>query len=571
MSVQFEQNEQKHVEHDTNQANDKDKSECHSDFGLKIAIAQDKFFVGDVIANARKMVEMATLAREKGANMVVFPELALLGYPPEDLLLRPSLANRIQLAFEILSSVNDIVMLVGYPHIDRQGTFNSVAIIHNGERKGFYHKQCLPNYGVFDERRYFNQGQNQVLFDYQGLTIGLLICEDLWQEKPIQLLKQKGADLVVCVNASPFEQDKQLKRKDLLKERASKHQLPIVYVNSIGGQDDLVFDGGSMVVNSDGEVMHEANRFLPAMLYAGIKKDEHGKVKVSQQRRAPLTLGKLAETYQALVVGLRDYVQHSGFNDVLVGLSGGLDSALTLCIAVDALGADKVYAVALPSQTTNPLLVQEAQNQAQRLKVSFTVFPIHSAIDGIYHTLEPIFSHTATDRTEINLESRTRGTMLMALSNKFGQLVLSSGNKTELAVGDITLYGDMAGGFDVLKDVYKTQVYELANYRNRLEDSPVIPEYLLKKDKDHPPSHILDDYDKLDKILSLYIDEDYGFDAIIKAGYDKQIVKQVLTLVDKNEYKRRQAPIGTKISQKAFAKDRRYPLVNHWNLEMPNL
>lgn len=571
MSVQFEQNEQIPVQPQmvntstpTPVADEKDKT----DIGLKIAIAQEKFAVGDVLANARKMVEIAKDAKEKGANMVVFPELALLGYPPEDLLLRPSLASRINLAFEVLSEVKDIAMLVGYPHIDKQGAYNSVAIIHNGERKGFYHKQCLPNYGVFDERRYFNQGQNQVLFDYQGLTIGLLICEDLWQEKPIQALKQKGADLAICINASPFEQDKQLKRKALLKERASQHQLPIVYVNTIGGQDDLVFDGGSMVVNANGDVVHEANRFLSARLYASIRKED-GKVIVSEQRKAPLELGQTAETYQALVVGLRDYVQHSGFSNVLVGLSGGLDSALTLNIAVDALGADKVYAVALPSQTTNPLLVQEAQNQAQRLKVSFTICPIHSAMDGIYHTLEPIFSNTPTDNTEINLESRTRGTILMALSNKFGQLVLSSGNKTELAVGDITLYGDMAGGFDVLKDVYKTQVYELANYRNRLEDTPVIPEYLLKKDTS--PAHILDDYDNLDKILSLYIDEDFGFDAIIQAGYDKQIVKQVLTLVDKNEYKRRQAPIGTKISQKAFAKDRRYPLVNHWTLEMPNL
>lgn len=569
MSVQFEHNEHKQVVSSLDKKDDKDNAENLSDFGLKIAIAQEKFMVGDVIANAKKMVEIANIAHEKGANMVIFPELALLGYPPEDLLLRPSLASRIQLAFDVLFTVKDIVMLVGYPHIDKYGTFNSLAIVYNGEIKGFYHKQCLPNYGVFDERRYFTRGHNQVLFDYQGLTIGLLICEDLWQEKPMQVLKQKGADLVVCINASPFEQNKQLKRKDLLKQQASKHKLPIIYVNSIGGQDDLVFDGGSMVVDCAGDVMHEATRFLPCMLYASIKKDDKGDIKISQQRKPPLALGQTAETYQALVVGLRDYVQHSGFNNVLVGLSGGLDSALTLCIAVDALGADKVYGVALPSQTTNPLLVQEAQNQAQRLNVSFIICPIHSAIDGIYHTLEPIFSHTVTDNTEINLESRTRGTMLMALSNKFGQLVLSSGNKTELAVGDITLYGDMAGGFDVLKDVYKTEVYELAEYRNRLEDTPVIPEYLLKKDT--APSHILDDYDTLDKILSLYIDEDYGFDAIIQAGYDKKIVKQVLTLVDRNEYKRRQAPIGTKISQKAFAKDRRYPLVNHWSLEMPTL
>ena len=398
----------------------------------------------------------------------------------------------------------------------------------------------------------------------------LLICEDLWQESPAKTLKQKGADIIVCINASPFEQHKQEERKALLAKRASENNLPIVYVNSVGGQDDLVFDGGSMVVDATGKVAHEAPRFLSQMLYASIRLGDK-QIKVSEQKKMPIALGATAETYQALVVGLRDYVKHSGFNSVLIGLSGGLDSALSLSIAVDALGADKVYAVALPSQHTNPITVQDAQAQAQRLNVSFTVCPIHSAIDGIYHTLEPIFSHTPADITEINIESRVRGTMLMALSNKFGQLVLSAGNKTELAVGDATLSGDMAGGFDVLKDVYKTQVYELANYRNRLEETPVIPEHLINRPETNTPLHILDDYEKLDKILSLYIDEDFGFDAIIEAGFDKDIVKRVLTMVDRNEYKRRQAPIGTKISQKAFAKDRRYPLVNHWSLETPKI
>lgn len=539
--------------------------------GLKLAIAQEKFMVGDVIGNAKKMVALANSAREKGANLIIFPELALLGYPPEDLLLRPSLASRVKMAFERLFSVKDIVMLVGYPHIDQYGTFNSVAVVHNGQQKAFYHKQHLPNYGVFDERRYFSKGQNQVLFDYQGLTIGLLICEDLWQEQPTKLLKEKGADLIVCINASPFEQHKQEQRKALLKQRASEHQLPIVYANSVGGQDDLVFDGGSMVVDAHGSVMHEAPRFLPHTLYASIRMNDDQKLTLSQQRKAPLALGQIAETYQALVVGLRDYVQHSGFKSVLVGLSGGLDSALTLCIAVDALGADKVYAVSMPSQHTLPASMNDAKQQAQRLNVSFTICPIHSAIDGLRHTLDPIFSHTPTDITEINLEARARGTVLMALSNKFGQLVLTAGNKTEIAVGDTTLYGDMAGGFDVLKDVYKTQVYALANYRNRLEDTPVIPEQLVNRPELQDNLHILDDYEKLDKILELYIDKDFGFDAIIEAGYDKDVVQQVLTMVDRNEYKRRQAPIGTKISHKAFARERRYPLVNHWTLEMPKL
>ena len=544
--------------------------------GLKIAIAQQQFVVGDVISNAKKMVQLAEDARDKGANLIVFSELSLLGYPPEDLLLRPSLASRIKMAFEILYRVKDIVMLVGYPHIDPNGTFNSVAIIHNGQQKGFYHKQCLPNYGVFDERRYFQTGHNQVLFDYQGLTIGLLICEDLWQHEPIRALKAQGADIIISLNASPFEQSKQEQRKTLLKNRATEHHIPIVYANSVGGQDDLVFDGGSMVVNAQGKIVQEAPRFLQHTLYVVARLDEQsGQVTLSEQRKAPLALSQIAEPYQALGVGLRDYVKHSGFKGVLIGLSGGIDSALTLCIAVDALGADKVYAVMMPYEYTSQISLQDAQAQAQRLNVSYTVCPIHAAVEGMRHTLEPMFSNTTADTTEENIQARARGMILMALSNKFGHLVLTTGNKSEMAVGYATLYGDMAGGFDVLKDVYKTQVYALANYRNRLEESPVIPERVItrapsaelrpdQKDQDSLP-----DYDTLDKVLELYIDRDFGFDAIVEAGYDKDMVKKVLTMVDRNEYKRRQAAIGTKITHRAFGRERRYPLVNHWSLEFP--
>lgn len=546
--------------------------------GLKFALAQQQFIVGDVISNAKKMVELAQNARDKGANIIVFPELSLLGYPPEDLLLRPSLSSRVKLAFEMLYQVKDIVMLVGYPHIDQHGTFNSIAIIHNGQQKGFYHKQCLPNYGVFDERRYFNTGHNQVLFDYQGLTIGLLICEDLWQEAPMRALKEKGADVIVALNASPFEQNKQEQRKALLQKRATEHNLPIVYVNSVGGQDDLVFDGGSMVVDANGKVMHEAPRFLQHVLYAAINFDsDSNRVVLSEQRKAPLALSQIAETYQALVVGLRDYVNLSGFKGVLVGLSGGIDSALTLCIAVDALGADKVYAVMMPYEYTSQISLQDAQAQAQRLNVSYTVCPIHAAVEGMRHTLEPMFSNTTPDTTEENIQARARGMILMALSNKFGHLVITTGNKSEMAVGYATLYGDMAGGFDVLKDVYKTQVYALANYRNRLEETPVIPERVITRPPsaelrpDQKDQDSLPDYDILDKVLELYIDRDFGFDAIVEAGYDKEMVKKVLGMVDRNEYKRRQAAIGTKITHRAFGRERRYPLVNHWSLEFPKL
>lgn len=546
--------------------------------GLKIAIAQQQFIVGDVIGNAKKMVQLADHARSKGANIIVFPELSLLGYPPEDLLLRPSLSARVKLAFDILAEAKDIVMLVGYPHIDQHGTFNSVAIMHNGQQKGFYHKQCLPNYGVFDERRYFNVGHNQVLFDYQGLTIGLLICEDLWQDTPIQALKEKGADIIISLNASPFEQNKQEQRKSLLKKRAIKYGLPIIYANSVGGQDDLVFDGGSMVIDASGKILHEAPRFLQHMLYATAHIDQQTQqVILSEQRKAPLALSQIAETYQALVVGLRDYVNHSGFNGVLVGLSGGIDSALTLCIAVDALGADKVYAVMMPYEYTSQISLQDAQAQARRLNVSYTVCPIHAAVEGMRHTLEPMFSNTPTDTTEENIQARARGMILMALSNKFGHLVITTGNKSEMAVGYATLYGDMAGGFDVLKDIYKTQVYALSNYRNRLEETPVIPERVITRPPsaelrpDQKDQDSLPDYDTLDKVLELYIDRDFGYDAIVEVGYDKAMVTKILAMVDRNEYKRRQSAIGTKITHRAFGRERRYPLVNHWPLEFPTV
>lgn len=561
-------------------AKDTNTEEPSKTSGLKIAIAQQQFVVGDVLANAKLMAQLANNAREKGANMIVFPELSLLGYPPEDLLLRPSLANRVKMAFEILFEVKDIVMLVGYPHIDQHGTFNSVAIIHDGQQKGFYHKQCLPNYGVFDERRYFSVGRNQVLFDYQGVTIGLLICEDIWQKQPIASLKEKGAELIITLNASPFEQGKQDERKALLKQRASDNQLPIIYTNSVGGQDDLVFDGGSMVVNAKGDVVHEAPRFLQHTLYVTAHLDENTggddkKLVLSEQSKAPLSLSRVAETYQALVVGLRDYVNHSGFKGVLLGLSGGIDSALTLCIAVDALGADKVFAVMMPYEYTSQISLQDAQAQARRLNVSYTVCPIHPAVEGMRQTLEPMFQNAKADTTEENIQARARGMILMALSNKFGHLVVTTGNKSEMAVGYATLYGDMAGGFDVLKDVYKTQVYELANYRNRLEDTPVIPERVITRPPsaelrpDQKDQDSLPDYDTLDKILQFYIDQDYGYDAIIAKGYEEAIVKKVLSMVDRNEYKRRQSAIGTKITHKAFGRERRYPLVNHWSLEFP--
>ncbi|WP_199507333.1 MULTISPECIES: NAD+ synthase [unclassified Psychrobacter] len=537
---------------------------------VTFALAQAHFLVGDISANTEKMRDLALKAREQGADVIVFPELALLGYPPQDLLLRPSLSGRVKSALASLSDIDDIVMIVGYPHVDHHGTFNSAAILYNGQQKGFYHKQSLPNYGVFDERRYFDKGRNQVLFDYKGITIGLLICEDLWLEEPIKALKEQGADMVVSLNASPFETDKQEARKAVLAKRSREHQLPIVYVNSVGGQDDLVFDGGSLVVQADGSIAHEAPRFLNHLLLARLDVKAH---QFDTQVKAPLSLSTESEMYQALVVGLRDYVNHSGFKGVIVGLSGGIDSALTLCVAVDALGADKVYAVMMPYEYTSQISLEDAQAQARRLNVSYTVCPIFDAVEGIRHTLAPLFSESPADTTEENIQARARGVILMALSNKFGHLVITTGNKSELAVGYSTLYGDMAGGFDVLKDVYKTQVYALANYRNRLEDTPVIPERVITRPPsaelrpDQKDQDSLPDYDVLDGILSLYIDEDSSYQDIVDKGFDAEMVAKTIKMVDNNEYKRLQSPIGTKISHRAFGRERRYPLVNKWSIK----
>lgn len=555
---------------DTNQHDSQSANANQPPNKVTFALAQSHFLVGDVTGNAEKMRALAIEARDKGADVIVFPELALLGYPPEDLLLRPSLSGRVKSALNELSDVEDIVMIVGYPHVDHHGTFNSAAILHNGQQKGFYHKQFLPNYGVFDERRYFDKGRNQVLFDYKGITIGLLICEDLWEESPISELKKQGADVVISLNASPFQAGKQNQRKELLAKRSSDESLPILYVNAVGGQDDLVFDGGSMVVQADGSIVHEASRFLQQMIVATY--DVPSK-QFNSQDKAPLSLSRESEMYQALVVGLRDYVNNSGFAGVILGLSGGIDSALTLCIAVDALGADKVYAVMMPYEYTSQISLEDAQAQARRLNVSYTVCPVFDAVDGIRSTLAPLFNKSKADTTEENIQARARGMVLMALSNKFGHLVITTGNKSEMAVGYATLYGDMAGGFDVLKDVYKSEVYDLANYRNRLEETPVIPERVItrapsaelrpdQKDQDSLPN-----YDILDGILRLYIDEDMSYQDIVDNGFDAEMVAKTIAMVDRSEYKRRQAAIGTKISKKAFGRERRYPLVNKWSIK----
>lgn len=542
---------------------------------IVFALVQTNFLAGDIQGNAKKARTAALEAKARGADVIVFPELCLMGYGAEDLLFRPNLGGRIKQALALLcetEELKDTVMIVGYPHVDHHGRFNSAAIITEGSQKGFYHKQMLPNHGVFDEKRYFNKGNNQVLFDYKGITIGLLICNDIWVEECVKNIADAKADVVVCINASPFEVNKQNERKTLLTAHAQKYKLPIIYVNMVGAQDDIVFDGGSMMIQADGEIAHEASRFLSQMLIGRFSPTTHT---FDCQAKPALHLSEESEIYQALVVGLRDYVNRSGFKGVIVGLSGGIDSALTLCIATDALGADKVFAVMMPYKYTSEISLVDAEAQAARLNVSYTICPIHDAVAGIRSSLAPLFANGhGNDSTEENIQARARGTILMALSNRFGHMVVNTSNKSECAVGYGTLYGDMVGGFGVLKDVYKTDVYRLAHYRNRLEDEPVIPERVImrapsaelrpdQKDQDSLP-----EYETLDAILRLYIEGNQSLSQIVKAGYDEAVASRILRMVNINEYKRRQAPLGSKVSRQCFGRERRYPLVNGWQLKL---
>ncbi|AXI02141.1 NAD+ synthase [Aquirhabdus parva] len=535
---------------------------------LTLALAQSAFLVGDIAGNTQKIIEQSNAAREKGAQIIVFPELALTGYPPEDLLLRPSLTPRIHAALAQIAAIEGIVVVVGYPLNDtaHKKRFNSAGVFAHGAQRGVYHKQKLPNYSVFDEARYFDAGTDSVIFEISGRKVGLLICEDIWHRQPIKTLKDNGADLVLVLNASPFQIGKQELRRTLLSRRASENEIPLAYVNLVGAQDDLVFDGGSLAINADGQVAAEAGRFEAELLLVNFDLEQN--TFVAQEALKPLP--KVAEIYQALVLAVSDYVNHSRFPGVIIGLSGGIDSALCLAIAVDALGADRVNAVMMPYRYTAAISMEDAEAQAQRLNVAYHVAEIHGIVDSFAQTLAPLFADAPIDATEENLQARARGTVLMALSNKFGQLVLTTGNKSEMSVGYATLYGDMAGGFDVLKDVYKTQVYELAKFRNSLEETPVIPERVITR----PPSaelrpeqtdqDSLPPYDVLDAILYGYIERDMSLDALVGQGFDQATVQHVIHLVDRNEHKRKQSALGPRISGRAFSRERRYPLVNGW-------
>ena len=534
---------------------------------FKIALAQFSPHIGNIEANAQKMLDQINEAKKQKADLIVFPELSTVGYPAEDLLLRPSLAKRTQKAFELLSQVKDIVVVFGFVNQTEDGQrYNAAAVMKDGQVLGIYNKQNLPNYGVFDEKRYFSEGQQHLVFEYLGHKFGVLICEDAWSLNTVHQLSQLNVETVLILNASPYEVGKPQHRLTTMGELAKQLHINLVYTNQVCGQDDLIFDGTSFVINQDGTTALQAPSFKEDLYYAEYAAEQ----KAFKVTTISPVLDTMAEIYQGLVLATRDYIQRSGFAGVILGLSGGIDSALTLAIAVDAIGADKVQAVMMPYSYTAQISIEDAAAQAKNMGVTFGIAEINPVVNSFMHTLYPFFGNSPADATEENLQARARGTLLMALSNKFGNLVLSTGNKSELAVGYCTLYGDMAGGYAVLKDVYKTIVFELAKYRNSLSDTPVIPERVItrppsaelrpdQKDQDSLPP-----YDILDAILYAYIEEDMSQDDIIAKGFEKEVVEKVIRLVDRNEYKRRQGAIGPRISSRAFSRERRYPIVNGW-------
>lgn len=530
---------------------------------LKIAMAQINMMVGDVDANVAKVLEYATRARyELGADVVVFPELTLTGYPPEDLLLRRSFLGWVDRGLQsVAEQVHGIDIILGLPLCGRDGLHNGVAVLRDGKTIASYHKHLLPNYSVFDEKRYFVPGVVPCVYECKGVKLGITLCEDIWQPEPAALAAGAGAQMLINLNASPYHRKKQAERMQVLDQRVVELGLPIVYVNCVGGQDELVFDGQSMVVGTDGQPVCMAPAFDEDLTAVDVSPDISGEPWEPRQGD-----DELAVLYKALVTGVRDYVTKNGFPGVLLGLSGGIDSALTAAIAVDALGADKVNVVMMPSRYTAQMSNDDAVEEAQLLGIEHQSIPIKPAFDAFMEMLAPSFEGLAVDTTEENIQARSRGVLLMALSNKSGRMVLTTGNKSEMAVGYATLYGDMAGGYAPLKDVAKTLVYALARYRNTI--SYVIPDRVITRPPsaelaaDQKDSDSLPEYEVLDPILERFIELDEPVDDIIAAGFDPAVVKRVAGMVLNNEYKRRQAPPGVRITRRGFGKDRRYPITS---------
>ena len=537
---------------------------------LKIAIAQINCVVGDLSGNVAKILIAAEQAKQGGATLLLTPELSLTGYPPEDLLLREDFNEASQAALiNLAKKIGSVTAIVGHPHLQDGHCYNAASVLQDGKIIATYHKHTLPNHTVFDELRYFTAGIEPLVFEHQGVKCGVLICADVWDSPPAILAKKAGAEVLLVLNASPYHLEKQDSRHQVARDRIAQTGLALVYCNLVGGQDELVFDGSSFVLDRSGVLTQQLPAFEECLAFVDFDLSPRDRLNAFPAGIAK-PLSTEAAVYRALCLGLKDYVHKNNFKGVVLGLSGGIDSALTLAVAVDALGADQVRVVMMPSEFTAEMSVSDAHLMAETLGVQYSELPISALFNQFRETLADEFAGLPFDTTEENLQARIRGMLLMALSNKFGSIVVTTGNKSEMAVGYSTLYGDMAGGFALLKDVPKTLVYKLAHYRNSL--SPVIPERIItrapsaelrhdQKDQDSLPP-----YEILDAIMELYVEQDASRADIVAKGYAKQDVDRVTTLIDRNEYKRRQSPIGVRITQRGFGKDRRYPITSKFVL-----
>jgi NAD+ synthase/NAD+ synthase (glutamine-hydrolysing) len=528
---------------------------------LRIAAAQINCTVGDLAGNARKIAEFAARARAAGAQLLVTPELALCGYPPEDLLLRPDFYRACARELAGLAALTEgIAVIVGHPQ-ERDGRYyNAASLLQDGAIAATYHKHRLPNYEVFDEQRYFAPGFDPCVVEVNGVFCGINICADVWEEGAADAARAAGAELLLVLNASPYHLNKQATRYEVLRERTEDTGIPVLYTNMVGGQDELVFDGASFALDRMGRLTHQLPQFVEALDFIEYAHGELQPGKVAPER--PLE----AEVYEALVLGVRDYLGKNGFPGAIIGLSGGIDSALTLAIAVDALGAGKVRAVMMPSPYTAQISLDDSRRMAKGLGVRYDEISIEPAMKTFAAMLEQEFAGRPADTTEENLQARIRGMILMALSNKYGSIVLTTGNKSEMAVGYATLYGDMAGGFAVIKDIYKTMVWRLARYRNTL--SGAIPERIIAR----PPSaelkpgqtdqDTLPPYEVLDAIIEAYMERDLSPREIVALGHAEADVRRAVGMLKRSEYKRRQAPVGIRVTKRGFGKDWRYPITS---------